>query len=326
MEYRKLGATGLDVSPICLGCMSFGVPERGSHAWTLDEERSRELIRQAVEAGINFFDTANVYSDGTGEEILGRALRDFGRRDELVVATKVHFATGEGPNRSGLSRKAIFTEVDNSLRRLGMDYIDLYQTHFWDAATPLEETLDALDAVVRAGKVRYLGASSLWSWQLTQARYEQKLHGWAPFVTMQSYYNLLNREEERETFPAMKALGIAAMPWSPLARGKLTRDWDASTPRSDTDEMQAGLYDESADKAIVEAVARVATERGVSRAQVALAWVMKNPVVAAPIVGMTKPVHLTDAIAALDLRLTDDDVRALEEPYRPRQHLNSTWG
>ncbi len=325
MKYVKLGRTGLDVSRICVGCMSFGVADRGTHAWTMGEDESRTVIRAAVEVGVTFFDTANVYSDGTSEEIVGRALKEYARRDEVVIATKVYFPTGDGPNRSGLSRKAIHQEVDHSLRRLGTDYIDLYQTHFWDAATPLEETLAALDDLVRVGKVRYLGASSLWSWQLTTAVLTQRQQGWSPFVSMQSYYNLLNREEERETFPAMAALGVAAMPWSPLARGKLTRDWDATTARSGSDHMQGGLYDEGSDRAIVEAVATIAAARDVSRAQVALAWVMRNPVVVSPIVGMTRLSHLEDALAALDLVLTDEEVAALESPYSPRAHLNSVF-
>ncbi len=317
MDYIKLGTTGLDVSPICVGCMTFGDPARGTHPWTLSEEQSRPLIRQAVEAGLNFFDTANVYSDGSSEEIVGRALAEYARRDEVVIATKVHGRTGDGPNRSGLSRKAVLTEVDASLRRLGTDYIDLYQIHRWDDRTPVEETLEALHDVVRAGKVRYLGASSMYAWQFSKALYLQQINHWAPFVTMQDHYNLLNREEEREMYPLCADRGIGAIPWSPLARGKLTRDWDATTERSATDEFGKRLYDESADRAIVEAVARVAAARGVSRAQVALAWVSANPVVTAPIVGAGTAQHLSDALASLELSLTEEERRQLEEPYRP---------
>ena len=317
MDLIKLGHTGLDVSPICIGCMSFGDPNRGPHPWTLPEEQSRSLIRSAVEAGINFFDTANVYSAGSSEEIVGRALADYGRRDELVVATKVHGRMGDGANLAGLSRKAIFTEVDASLRRLGMDYIDLYQIHRWDAATPIEETLQALHDLVQSGKVRYLGASSMYAWQFSKALYLQREHGWTRFVTMQDHYNLINREEEREMYPLCADQAIGVLPWSPLARGKLTRDWEVQTDRSETDTFGKTLYDESADRVIVDRVAEVARERQVSRAQVALAWVAKNPVVTAPIVGVGRQSHLDDAIASASLRLSDDEIARLEEPYRP---------
>jgi aryl-alcohol dehydrogenase-like predicted oxidoreductase len=317
MDLIKLGHTGLDVSPICIGCMSFGDPDRGSHPWSLSEEQSRPLIRSAVEAGINFFDTANVYSAGSSEEIVGRALADYGRRDELVVATKVHGRMGDGANLAGLSRKAIFTEVDASLRRLGMDYIDLYQIHRWDATTPIEETLQALHDLVRSGKVRYLGASSMYAWQFSKALYLQREHGWTRFVTMQDHYNLINREEEREMYPLCADQAIGVLPWSPLARGKLTRDWDVQTDRSETDTFGKSLYDESADRVIVDRVAEVARERNVSRAQVALAWVAKNPVVTAPIVGVGRQSHLDDAIASASLQLSDDEIARLEEPYRP---------
>ncbi len=317
MNLIKLGHTGLDVSPICIGCMSFGDPDRGPHPWTLPEEQSRALIRSAVEAGINFFDTANVYSAGSSEEIVGRALADYGRRDELVVATKVHGRMGDGANLAGLSRKAIFTEVDASLRRLGMDYIDLYQIHRWDAATPIEETLQALHDLVQSGKVRYLGASSMYAWQFSKALYLQREHGWTRFVTMQDHYNLINREEEREMYPLCADQAIGVLPWSPLARGKLTRDWEVQTERSETDTFGKSLYDESADRVIVDRIAEVARERQVSRAQVALAWVAKNPVVTAPIVGVGRQSHLDDAIASASLRLSDDEIARLEEPYRP---------
>jgi 1-deoxyxylulose-5-phosphate synthase len=316
MEYTKLGSTGLDVSRICLGCMSFGVPERGNHEWTLDEERSRPLIRRAIEAGINFFDTANVYSDGTSEEILGRALREFGNRDEIVLATKVHGRMRPGPNGAGLSRKAILTELDASLRRLGVDYVDLYQIHRWDDNTPVEETMAALHDVVKAGKVCYLGASSMYAWQFSKAQYLAERHGWTRFATMQNHYNLLYREEEREMLPLCADQGVGAIPWSPLARGRLTRDWNASSARSETDEFGKTLYLEE-DRLIVERVAELAEQRGVSRARIALAWVLRHPVVSAPIVGATKLEHLEDAVAAVDVDLSDDEAEQLESGYRP---------
>jgi len=316
MEYVKLGRTGLDVSRICLGCMSFGDPGAGTHEWTLDEEASRPILRRAVEAGINFFDTANVYSAGTSEEIVGRALRELTDRDEIVIATKVHGQMHEGPNGRGLSRKAIIAECEASLRRLGTDFIDLYQIHRFDRHTPLEETLEALDSLVRAGKVRYLGASSMWAWQFAKALFTADAHGWHRFVAMQDHYNLLNREEEREMLPLCRDQGIGVIPWSPLARGRLTRDWDDATERSRTDAFGSRLYQEG-DRAIVDAVARVAEQRGLPRAQVALAWVLRQPGVTAPIVGATKPEHLDDAIAAVDVALTDDEVAELEAPYAP---------
>ncbi|MGV8979140.1 MAG: aldo/keto reductase [Cellulomonas sp.] len=316
MDYVKLGSTGLDVSRLVLGCMSFGDPASGAHPWSLDEDASRPLIRQAVEAGITFFDTANVYSAGTSEEIVGRALADFTRRDEIVLATKVNGRMHDGPNGAGLSRKAILAELDHSLRRLGTDYVDLYQIHRWDPTVPIEETLEALHDVVKAGKVRYLGASSMYAWQLSKAQHVARAHGWTPFVSMQDHYNLLNREEEREMYPLCADEGIGVIPWSPLARGRLTRPWGTETNRSGKDAFGAGLYEEG-DRAIVDAVGHVAAERGVPRAQVALAWVARNPVVTAPIIGATKPNHLSDAVAALNITLTDDEVRQLEEPYRP---------
>jgi aryl-alcohol dehydrogenase-like predicted oxidoreductase len=318
MEYVKLGSTGLDVSPICLGCMSFGAPERGNHAWSLDEETSRPFIRGAVEAGINFFDTANVYSAGSSEEITGRALADFANRDEIVLATKVHGAMRPGPNGGGLSRKAIMSEIDNSLRRLGTDYVDLYQIHRWDYRTPIEETLEALHDVVRAGKARYIGASSMYAWQFSKAQYLADRHGWTRFATMQNHYNLLYREEEREMLPLCADQGVGVIPWSPLARGKLTRSWDEGSTRSETDEFGKRLY-QGTDRVIVERVAAIAEQRGVPKAQVALAWLLRNPLVTSPIVGTTKPHHLDDAIAALDITLTDDEVTRLEEPYTPHQ-------
>ncbi|MFG2888107.1 aldo/keto reductase [Streptomyces sp. NPDC048248] len=318
MEYMKLGSTGLDVSRICVGCMSFGDPGRGTHSWTLDEEAARPLIRQAVEAGINFFDTANVYSDGSSEEIVGRALKDFARRDEIVLATKVCGITHQGPNGRGLSRKAIMTEIDNSLRRLGTDHVDLYQIHRWDPYTPIEETLEALHDVVKAGKARYLGASSMHAWQFSKALHTAERHGWTRFVSMQNHYNLLYREEEREMLPLCADQGIGVIPWSPLARGRLTRDWEATSARSGTDEFGKKLYHDE-DRRIVETVARIAEARGLPRAQVALAWLSSRPGVTAPIVGVTKPHHWDDALASLDLRLTEDEVQQLEEPYRPHE-------
>ncbi|RKN13597.1 aldo/keto reductase [Micromonospora musae] len=318
MQYVRLGSTGLEVSRVCLGTMSYGDPGRGNHAWSLPEDDARPFIRQALDAGINFFDTANVYSDGSSEEIVGRALKDFARRDEVVLATKVHGRMRPGPNGAGLSRKAINAEIDNSLRRLGTDYVDLYQIHRFDHATPIEETLEALHDLVKAGKVRYLGASSMHAWQFAKALYVADLNGWTRFVSMQNHYNLLYREEEREMLPLCADQGIATIPWSPLARGKLTRDWGASTTRTASDEFGRTLYGghEETDRRIVETVATIAENRGVSRAQIALAWVAGR--VTAPIVGATKPYHLDDAVAALDIELTDEEIKALEAPYRPR--------
>jgi aryl-alcohol dehydrogenase-like predicted oxidoreductase len=300
--------------------MSFGVPERGNHPWTLDEAASRPMLRRAIEGGINFFDTSNSYSDGTSEEILGRALKDMARRDEVVVATKVFFPWRRGaPNAGGLSRKAIFTAIDDSLRRLGLDYVDLYQIHRFDHATPIEETLEALHDLVKAGKVRYLGASSMYAWQFARMIHVAEQHGWTPFVSMQNHYNLLNREEEREMLPFCAASGIGVIPWSPLARGRLTRAWDEATERTRTDEYGKTLYTASvdSDRAITEAVGRIAASRGVSRAQVSLAWMLTRPHITAPIIGVTRPAHLEDAIAALALQLTGEEIAALEAPYVP---------
>ncbi|MFJ8591877.1 aldo/keto reductase [Streptomyces sp. NPDC093598] len=316
MQYVKLGSTGLDVSRICLGCMTYGLPDRGTHEWTLDEEASRPLIRQAVEAGINFFDTANVYSDGTSEEIVGRALRDFARRDEIVLATKVHGRMRPGPNGGGLSRKAIMTELDQSLTRLGTDYVDLYQIHRFDPHTPVEETMEALHDAVRAGKVRYIGASSMYAWQFSKAQYTARLNGWTRFVSMQNHYNLIYREEEREMLPLCADQGVGVLPWSPLARGRLTRDWDTTTGRSATDTFGGTLYQEG-DRGIVEAVTRIAGERGVPRAQIALAWLLHQPTVTSPIVGASKPGHLEDAVAAVEIRLSDKELEELQRPYGP---------
>ncbi|MYQ46706.1 aldo/keto reductase [Streptomyces sp. SID4985] len=317
MRYVKLGSTGLDVSRICLGCMTYGEPDRGVHEWTLDEEAARPLIRQALEAGVNFFDTANVYSDGTSEEIVGQALRDYGHRDEIVLATKVHGRMRPGPNGGGLSRKAIMSEIDHSLRRLGTDYVDLYQIHRYDHETPVEETMEALHDLVKAGKVRYLGASSMYAWEFAKAQYTAELNGWTRFVSMQNHYNLLYREEEREMLPFCADQGVGVLPWSPLARGRLTRDWGTVTGRSAGDDFGSRLYLES-DREIVEAVTRVAEARGVPRAQVALAWLLRQDTVAAPIVGVSRPGHLEDAVAAVRLELTDEEAEELERPYTPR--------
>jgi aryl-alcohol dehydrogenase-like predicted oxidoreductase len=303
--------------------MTYGVPDRGAHPWTLDEQQSRPFIRKALELGINFFDTANSYSDGTSEEIVGRALRDFARRDEVVIATKVFFPWGERPNQGGLSRKAIMAAIDASLERLGAEYVDLYQIHRWDYDTPLEETLEALHDVVKAGKARYIGASSMYAWQFAQALYTADLHGWSRFVSMQNYYNLLYREEEREMLPLCRDQGIAVIPWSPLARGRLTRDWQASSARMETDEVAKRLYAvaEDADRKVVERVTEIAAQRGIPRAQVALAWVSQKPGVSAPIVGASKPDHLDDAVAALSVALSDAEIQRLEEPYQPHPVL-----
>lgn len=316
MRYAKLGSTGLDVSRVILGCMSWGDASLGWHPWILDEESARTIIRDALDAGITAFDTANVYAGGSSEEFTGRALRDMARREDVVIATKVHGRMRPGPYGAGLSRKAILHEIDDSLRRLGTDYVDLYQIHRWDPEVPIEETMEALHDVVRAGKVRYLGASSMWAWQFATAQHVAESNGWTPFVSMQNHYNLIYREEEREMLPLCADRGVGVIPWSPLARGRLTRDWDESTARSETDEWGRNLYLDE-DRAIVDAVARVADRHGVSRAQVGLAWLLHQPAVTAPIVGVTKPHHLTDAVAAVELRLTEEDLAELGAGYRP---------
>ena len=321
MKYVRLGNTGLKVSEIILGCMSYGTPTQGGHAWTLDEETSRPFIRRALEAGITTFDTADVYSAGSSEEIVGRALADFAQRDDVVIATKVNGKMGESPNRRGLSRAHILSAVDDSLRRLGTDYIDLYQIHRWDPETPIEETMQALDDIVRAGKVRYIGASSMWAWQFAKAQRAAERNGLTPFVSMQDQYNLLQREEEREMHPLCLDEGIGVIPWSPLARGQLTRDWGTATARAETDEFGKTLYrrEEDSNREIVAAVAEIAAERGTSRAQVALAWVRQQSAVTAPIVGATKTAHLEDAIASVDVELTPEELDRLTAPYTPRQ-------
>jgi aryl-alcohol dehydrogenase (NADP+) len=297
--------------------MSYGEPGRGAHPWSLDEESSRPFFRQALDGGINFFDTANVYSDGSSEEITGRTLLGMARREEVVIATKVRGRMRPGPNGQGLSRKAIMAEVDASLERLGTDYIDLYQIHRLDRHTPWEETLEALHDVVKAGKVRYLGASSMFAWQFSKALYLADLHGWTRFVSMQNHYNLLYREEEREMLPLCRDQGIGVIPWSPLARGRLARPWDEATERSETDEFGRTLYDDSY-RPIVERVGEIAERHGIPRAQVALAWMLARPGLTAPIVGATKPHHLADAIAAVEVRLDPEETAALEEPYVPQ--------
>ena len=321
MQYTRLGRTGLQVSRLCLGCMTYGEPGRGTHEWTLGEEQSRPHIREALEAGINFFDTANVYSDGSSEEILGRALRDFARRDEVVVATKVHGRMAGHSNGAGLSRRAILGEIDNSLRRLGMDHVDLYQIHRFDPNTPIEETLEALHDVVKAGKARYIGASSMFAWQFCKALYLSQAHGWTRFVSMQNHLNLLYREEEREMLGLCREEGIGVIPWSPLARGKLARPPAAgeTTERERTDNFQRVLYQhtQDADRRVIDAVGEVADTRSTSRASVALAWLLARPGITAPIIGASKPHHLKDALAALELVLDADEIRRLEADYVP---------
>jgi len=321
MEYVKFGGTGLEVSKICLGCMTFGEPGRGNHSWTQAEEPSRALIRQALEAGINFLDTANTYSDGSSEEIVGRAIRDFSRREEIVLATKVFNRMRPGANGAGLSRKAIFDEIDNSLKRLGTDYVDLYQIHRFDPTTPIEETLEALHDVVKAGKARYIGASSMHAWQFAKMIYTSRANGWTPFVSMQDHLNLLYREEEREMLPFCQDQKIAVIPWSPLARGRLTRDYDEKTARSETDEFGKTLYQqaEDADRAIIGVVGDLARKHGVSRAQVATAWILQKSAVTAPIIGASKSGHIEDAVGALSVKLSAEDIAALEEPYVPHR-------
>jgi aryl-alcohol dehydrogenase-like predicted oxidoreductase len=320
MDYVKLGRTGLSVSRICLGCMTYGEPNRGNHLWTLNEAESRPFIKRALDGGINFFDTANVYSDGSSEEIVGRALLDYVPRNEVVLATKVHGAMRKDSNGRGLSRKAIMAEIDASLRRLGTDFVDLYQIHRFDDETPIEETLEALHDVVKAGKALYIGASSMHAWQFCKALYLADQNGWSRFVSMQNHYNLLYREEEREMIGLCLEEGIGIIPWSPLARGKLTRPWEdtPSTKRAETDEASKRFYPVNEyDKDVVAAVAKLAAARGVPQAQVALAWLLSRHGVTAPIVGASKPHHLEDAIAALSLVLTPDEIAALEEPYVP---------
>ncbi len=319
MQYTTLGKTGLNVSRLCLGCMTFGEPDRGTHAWTLPEESSRPIIRQALDAGINFFDTANSYSDGSSEEIVGRALKDFAKRDEIVVATKVYNAvTGLKP---GLSRASIMQSIDDSLRRLGMEYVDLLQIHRWDYETPIEETLEALNDVVKAGKARFIGASSMHTHQFRQALDVSAQNGWASFVSMQDQYNLIQREEENEMYPLCLERNIAVLPWSPLARGKLTRPWGETTARSVSDNFAKTLYDatDEADGKIAERVGKIAEDHGVPRAQIALAWILSKHVVTAPIIGASRTAHLEDAVAALQVKLSIEEIAELEMAYVPHE-------
>ncbi|MCU1477990.1 MAG: alcohol dehydrogenase [Subtercola sp.] len=321
MDYLKLGSSGLEVSAITLGCMSYGIADRGNHEWTLDEETSRPFIQKALELGITTFDTANVYSDGTSEEIVGRALADFTNRENVVIATKLNGAMRPGPNGRGLSRLHIMNQIDASLRRLGTDYVDLYQIHRWDDSVPIEETMEALHDVVKAGKARYIGASSMFAWQFAKAQYTADLGGWTRFVSMQDHYNLIQREEEREMHPFCLDQGVGVLPWSPLARGRLTRPWGESSFRDTTDDVSARVYSgtEDADHRVVDAVTQVAANRGVSQAQVALAWVRQQPAVTSPIVGATKQHHLDDAVASLAITLSTEELTALSAPYTPRE-------
>ncbi len=321
MDEVRLGRTGLKVSRIVLGCMSFGEPAAGGHPWSLDLDQARPLIRKAWEAGITTFDTANVYSHGTSEEITGKVLGEIARRDEVVIATKVHGRMGPGPKGGGLSRAAIFAQVDASLKRLGTDYIDLYQIHRYDPETPIEETLQALDDLVRSGRVRYIGASSMDAWKFVQAQYLADLHRWTRFASMQDQYSLLMREEEREMLPFCHDQGVGVLPWSPLARGRLARPWATSTTRSEQDAFGQRLYRqaEDASRTVVEEVGKVAEERGVTMAQVALTWLLHQPAVTAPIVGVTRESHIDDAVAAVELQLSDEERRRLEAPYMPQR-------
>ena len=323
MQHVKLGRTGLEVSRICLGAMSYGSP--ASRPWILSEEEGRPFIRRALELGINFFDTANMYSEGASEEVLGRALRDFARRDEVVVATKVYYPMSEDPNDRGLSRKHIMASIDASLRRLGTDRVDLYQIHRWDDSTPIEETLEALSDVVRAGKALYLGASSMFAWQFAKSLYLARMRGWTGFVSMQNHYNLVYREEEREMLPLCRSEGIGVLPWSPLARGFLagnrSRGGGGQTARAESDAFAQRLYYAESDFAVAERVGEVAARRGLPPAQVALAWLLRQPGVTAPIIGATKMIHLEQAVAALDVPVSDEECAQLEEPYRPHRVL-----
>ncbi|MEU4228143.1 aldo/keto reductase [Nonomuraea sp. NPDC026600] len=321
MKYRRIGASGLEVSAVTLGCMSYGDPAQGAHGWTLPEEPSREFIRHALDLGITTFDTANIYSLGQSEEILGRALREFTRREEVVLATKVHGVMRPGPNGGGLSRRHIMEQIDASLRRLQTDYVDLYQIHRWDDTVSIEETMEALQDVVKAGKARYIGASSMYAWQFAKAQYTARLHGWTTFISMQSQYNLLTREDERELHPFCLDQGVGVLPWSPLARGKLARPWDVGSDRIKTDPLGKTLYQqaEAEDRKITDQVAAIAEARGVSRTQVALAWLLHRPAVTSPIIGATQLRHLDDAVAAVELALGAEEMRQLEEHYIPHR-------
>jgi aryl-alcohol dehydrogenase-like predicted oxidoreductase len=321
MKHNRLGNSGLEVSAITLGCMSFGEPNVGNHGWTLPEEESRPLIKKALELGITTFDTANSYSAGRSEEIVGAALRDFARREDVVIATKVYFPMRSAPNGGGLSRGHILEQVDASLRRLGTDYIDLYQIHRWDPEVPIEETMSTLNDLVRCGKVRYIGASTMWAWQFAKAQFTARMHGWAEFISMQAQYNLLAREDEREMYPLCRDMGVGALPWSPLARGKLTRPWEAESSRFETDLIAQSFYNDNADsdRRTVQHVHDIAADHGVPAAQIALSWVISRPVVSSPIVGATKPAHLDDAVRALDVQLTEEELTVLGSAYTPRR-------
>ena len=328
MEYARLGNTGMNVSRLCLGCMGFGSAEGWAHnSWALDEQASREIVKKALELGINFFDTANVYAYGASEEILGRALKDFAKRNEIVIATKVFGKMNDKPNGGGLSRKAILSEIDNSLKRLGVDYVDLYQIHRWDYETPIEETMEALNDVVRAGKVRYIGASAMFAWQFQKALHVAEQHGWTRFVSMQNHLNLIYREEEREMLPLCRDQKIGVIPYSPLASGRLTRDWSAeSTVRSENDAIAKGKYDSTADadQQVVKRVAELAEKSGNTRTHIALAWLLQKAPVTAPIIGATKLRHLEEAVGSLSVKLTAEDVTYLEEPYIPHRVVGHT--
>ncbi|MBO9599683.1 MAG: aldo/keto reductase [Cohnella sp.] len=321
MEYVKLGNTGLDVSRICLGCMSFGIAERWTHPWVLNEENSRPILKRALDLGINFFDTANVYSIGSSEEIVGRALKDYANRDEVVIATKVHFRMRPGPNGAGLSRKAILSEIDNSLKRLGTDYVDLYQIHRWDYETPIEETMEALHDVVKAGKARYIGASAMYAWQFQKALHVAEKRGWTRFAAMQNHLYLIYREEEREMMPLCREEKIAVIPYSPLASGRLAREWNKSTHRSETDQAQRMKYDATADvdRLIAERVSAIAAGRGIPRAQVSLAWLLQKHRVTAPIIGATSISQLEEAVGSISVTLTQEEIASLEELYVPHR-------
>lgn len=327
MEYVKLGNTGVDVSRIALGCMSFGIGERGDFPWALDEERSRPMIKKALDSGINFFDTANVYSAGTSEEITGKILKEYANRDEIVLATKVFYPTKQGPNGGGLSRKAIMSEIDKSLMRLGTDYVDLYQTHRWDYNTPIEETMEALHDVVKAGKARYIGGSTMYAWQFMKANAVAEKNGWTKFSTMQNHLNLLYREEEREMLPLCKEEKIGIMPWSPLAAGRLARPWGEVDDRAKVDQIGKAIYSSTADadRQVVERVAQIAETRGVPMSQVSLAWLLQKEPVTAPIVGTTELSHIEDAVASVSLKLTAEEIAMLEEPYVPHPVLCMTF-
>jgi 1-deoxyxylulose-5-phosphate synthase len=322
MDYVRLGRTGLKVSRIALGCMSFGDTTRGFNEWSLNEDDSQPFFQQAVELGITFWDTANVYCLGSSEEIVGRAMNRYSRREDIVLATKVHFKMHDGPGGQGLSRKAIIEQIDASLSRLGTDYVDLYQIHRFDPNTPVEETMEALHDVIKAGKVRYIGASSMWAWQFATMQHTADLHGWTRFVSMQDQYNLLMREEEREMFGLLSAQGVGCIPYSPLAKGRVCRPWGERTTRMDIDPV-GRRFDMDDDAPIVDAVQQIAEARGLPMAQIALAWVLKHPTITAPIVGATKAHHLADAVKALDITLTDHEIHQLEAPYRP--HLPSAF-